>query len=394
VNSTEIRSIVDKVKTAVPGRDGSNTFLYVDISSIDRNLKTIMPIEKMSVEDAPSRARQLINENDVLVSTVRPNLNAIAKVPRYLHNSIASTGFCVLRPDRDTSSSYLYHFCRSQTFIEFLLSRATGAGYPAVTDGDVFDAQIPFPPLTQQKKVAHRLEQADRLRRLRAYALEVSDRYLQGVFLEMFGDPETNQKGWNVFTLDDLNASFKYGTSEKSNDDVTGTPILRIPNVLNRSIDIDDMKYTHLSEKELGRLKLSQGDILFVRTNGNPEYVGRCTVFDLPEKYAFASYLIRARIDQKVVNPWYLESYLQQESGRKKMRPYIRTTAGQSNISIEGLGQIPVPLPPLSLQSHFASIVQKHERLRTMQVEALRQAELLYSTLLEQAFGDASGAIP
>ena len=250
------------------------------------------------------------------------------------------------------------------------------------------EVQIPLPDLPEQQAIAQRLERADRLRRLRQDALTIGDQYLQNVFLDMFGDPETNPRGWEISTLDDMNADFRYGTSKKSDYNPVGVPVLRIPNVLNRQIDLSDLKYSQLEAGEERRLTLQRGDILFVRTNGNPDYVGRCTVFDADDKFVYASYLIRARISPEEINPWFLEAFLQHQEGRKKMLPFIRTTAGQSNISVEGLGQIPVPRPPLNLQRQYALVVHKHEQLRRMQVEALRQAEQLYETLLDEAFGD------
>lgn len=131
---------------------------------------------------------------------------------------------------------------------------------------------------------------------------------------------------------------------------------------------------------------LQFGELIFVRTNGNPDYVGRCAVFDLDGKYLFASYLIRAKLDTSKLIPLFVQAYLQTSAGRKAMSPFIRTTAGQSNIGTEGLGQIPVPLPPLALQQKFARVVQQFERLRAQQREAERQAKHLFQTLLHRAF--------
>jgi type I restriction enzyme S subunit len=100
----------------------------------------------------------------------------------------------------------------------------------------------------------------------------------------------------------------------------------------------------------------------------------------------YASYLIRARLNHFTINPWYLDEYLRTGSGRKAMSPYNRTTAGQSNIGMEGLGQIRVPLPPLPLQQKFAHIVHNYERRRAQQRESARQAEHLFQSLLQRAF--------
>jgi type I restriction enzyme S subunit len=123
-----------------------------------------------------------------------------------------------------------------------------------------------------------------------------------------------------------------------------------------------------------------------VRTNGNPDYVGRCAVFTLNTEFYFASYLIRARLNQSVVSPVYLAAYLRTPYGRKSMQPSIRTTAGQYNVSVEGLRDVQLIMPPLSLQHHFAAVVAQHKYLRTRQREALWQAGHLFQSLLHSAF--------
>lgn len=263
---------------------------------------------------------------------------------------------------------------------------ASQFGQPLISHSRLENVELLIPPLDEQKRIATILSKADRLRRLRRYACELSEGYLQSVFLEMFGDPMSNPRGWKIKTLSDLKTKFAYGTSEKCYSEPKGFPVLRIPNVLGQKIDLSDLKYAELPDKEVAKLLLAPGDLVFVRTNGNPDYVGRCAVFDLNSQYLYASYLIRARLELEKINPWFLETYLHTSSGRKAMSPYIRTTAGQSNIGMEGLGQIPVPLPPLSLQQKFAQIVQKTERLRAQQRESERQAEHLFQSLLHRAF--------
>jgi type I restriction enzyme, S subunit len=92
-------------------------FQYIDISSIDKDSKLITSTTQILGKDAPSRARKQVHHNDVLVSSVRPNLNAVAMVPEELDGEIASTGFCVLRPDPDALVSR-FLFYRTMSSIE------------------------------------------------------------------------------------------------------------------------------------------------------------------------------------------------------------------------------------------------------------------------------------
>lgn len=129
-------------------------FKYIDIASIDNVRKCITGVQPILGKDSPSRARQIVRTNDVLVATTRPNLNAVAKVPEELDNQICSTGFCVLRANQHAVSDYLFAWVRHPNFINALTDLVKGALYPAVTDRQVLSQPIPLPPLAEQQRIA------------------------------------------------------------------------------------------------------------------------------------------------------------------------------------------------------------------------------------------------
>jgi type I restriction enzyme S subunit len=130
------------------------SFLYVDITSVDNIKKAIGTTKIIQGKYSPSRARKVIYKRDVIISTTRPNLNAVAMVPSYLDNQICSTGFCVLRATSELDCDYLFLFVKNAQFVENLSRLVTGALYPAVTDKQVFSEFIPLPPLSEQKRIA------------------------------------------------------------------------------------------------------------------------------------------------------------------------------------------------------------------------------------------------
>lgn len=185
-----------------PSRSGVTTFRYVDIAGIDREAKTISRADELPCSEAPSRARKLIHASDVLVSAVRPNLNAVAIVPEELDGEIASTGFAVLRANPGVlNPRFLFYWVQSSEFVDYLTANATGASYPAVTDGVVRRARLPLPTPGEQSRIVELLDEADRLRRLRREADAKAARILPALFLKMFGDPATNPMGWPVRPL-------------------------------------------------------------------------------------------------------------------------------------------------------------------------------------------------
>ena len=188
---------------------------------------------------------------------------------------------------------------------------------------------------------------------------------------------------------------FRYGTSEKSAS--SGKPALRIPNVVGGKLNLDELKCFPVDDAEFERLRLFEGDVLFVRTNGNPNFVGRSAIFTRsavldygydPSEFIYASYLIRARLNQSLVLPEFLCHYLSSPEGRQAVRERCRTSAGQFNINTAGLGTIPLPLPPLREQVRIASILDKADAIRRKREEGIRLTEeVLRSTFLEM-FGD------
>jgi len=173
-----------------PARSQVDKFRYVDIAGVDREAKAIARADEVSSTEAPSRARKVIRTNDVLVSTVRPNLNAVAIVPKHLDGEIASTGFSVLRAATDLlDPRFLFFWVQHTDFVEFLAGNATGASYPAVTDVVVKRAPLPLPPPKEQSRIVELLDEADHLRRLRREADAKAARILPALFLRMFGNP-------------------------------------------------------------------------------------------------------------------------------------------------------------------------------------------------------------
>ncbi len=142
-----------------PSDFANGYFQYVDISSIDNIAGVITTARTILNIDAPSRARKVIKSNDVLVSTVRPNLNAVAIVPNKLNDQICSTGFCILRVSYEISNHhYIYAITRSEYFVESMTKKTQGASYPAVSDKDIYNFPIPLPPLPLQQEFAKLVE--------------------------------------------------------------------------------------------------------------------------------------------------------------------------------------------------------------------------------------------
>ncbi|WP_024716986.1 restriction endonuclease subunit S [Gluconobacter oxydans] len=206
MNLAKIGDVVTKAKTWDPRKDAPDDLIrYIDIGSVSQDTKVIEGLTPVMGSEAPSRARQLVQTGDILVSTVRPNLNAVTRVPEELDGATASTGFCILRPKPDhVYPAYLFHWVRTGEFVAEMMRQATGQSYPAVSDKIVKASEISLPPLEEQKRIAGILDQAAELCCLRTRALDKLNTLGQAIFHEMFGSVHSNPHGFERVFLGDL----------------------------------------------------------------------------------------------------------------------------------------------------------------------------------------------
>jgi type I restriction enzyme S subunit len=381
-----IEAVILPTIQADPSARPSETFRYIDISSVDRDAKSITQAIEVLCSEAPSRARKIVQSYDVLVSTVRPNLNAVAFVPEELDEEVASTGFSVLRANPELlNPRFLFYWVQNQAFIDHLCANATGASYPAVSDGIVKRSRIPLPSPKEQSRLIELLDEANRLRRLSREASAKAERILPTLFLSMFGDPETNPMQWTPSTVGQVIVATDYGTSTKASDDGEGLPMIRMGNVdYAGNLDLRDLKYVCLPDKEISKFGLERGDLLFNRTN-SIDLVGKTGLWNVEMKAVLASYFIRVRVDREQVEPEFLWAYMNSAFMKRVLRATARGAIGQANINITEIRSLPLNRPPLNVQKDFVAKLKAIQRAIPA-AEVSAKLEGLFSLLLIRAF--------
>jgi type I restriction enzyme S subunit len=241
---------------------------------------------------------------------------------------------------------------------------------------------ITLPALPEQKRIAAILERADRLRRLRRYALRLSDAYLQDEFVEMFGDLAQNPRRWESRALGEyvrFLTSGSRGWAAFVADD--GPLFLRIQNVGNGRLLLDDIAHVRPPDTaEAGRTKVCPRDLVLSITAD----LGRTAVIPrgFPEAYV-NQHLALARLAG--VNPVFVAGYFSSKHGRAQIQRLDRAGV-KSGLNFDDIRGLMVPAPPISLQDEYERIVRRYEHLRAQQREAERQAGHLFQTLLQWAF--------
>ena len=312
--------------------------------------------EKISREGLAKCSARLLPIGTVLFSSRAPiGHTAIAGIPL-----ATNQGFKSLVPGRKVDSKYLYWTLISKK--SEIIAKGRGATFKEVTKEIMEGVTIPLPPLNEQKRIAAILDKADAIRRKRQEAINLSDQFLRSVFLDMFGDPVTNPKGWEAGTIRDLVSEVKYGTSAKASSEGR-YEILRMNNITySGQLDLSDMKYIDLDGHDEAKYLARKGDLLFNRTNSK-ELVGKTAVYSFDEPRAIAGYLIRVRPNE-LANAEYIAAYLNSGHGKKILQHMCKSIVGMANINAQELQDIEILKPPVAVQNKFARIVDTVRRGR------------------------------
>jgi len=283
------------------------------------------------------------------------------------------------------SSGFFVHRLMADYFNGRLADYYTGTTIKHLTGQDLARYRFRLPPLREQRRIAETLDKADALRTKRRVALAQLDTLAQAIFLDIFGDPAKNQRGWPVATVGDLLESATYGTSERSSNSGEFA-VLRMNNITRTGeIDLSDKKYMNLAEHLHDRYLVRAGDVLFNRTN-SPDLVGKTAIYLGVEPMAYAGYLIRMRMNDQKGHPEYLAAFLNTGYAKRVLRGMCKSIIGMANINATELRSIAIPVPPVSEQHRFAARIADVRKVKGMHAKSLTQLDALFSSLQHRAF--------
>ncbi len=377
--------LVEPTKTWNPLRSGSGeAFDYIDLSAIDADEKTIIGAREVLCGEAPSRARQLVARGDVLVSTVRPNLNGVARVPNELDGATASTGFCVLRArGQKLDGRYLFHWVRSPSFVADMVNKATGASYPAVSDRIIFDSRIPLPSLAEQQRIANFLDQAEALRAKRRATHAQHDSHTQSILHDLFGPSGTQRSRCVTGALESLCRSINDGVHKKPHYVESGVPFVTVKNMTSGELDLTRTKF--ISEDDhrgfTKRTKPERGDVLVSKdgTIGVP-----CPISTDAEFSIFVSVaLLKPKFE--LIDQSFLVAQFQSDWVQRQIRAESKGIAIR-HLHLEDFKRLLFIVPPIELQHEFARRVRSVEKLKTAQGASMAELDALFAALQHRAF--------
>ena len=296
-------------------------------------------------------------------------------------------GLSALQAQENLDSIYLLFFLR---YFEPQLARlGQGSTFEAVNRDDLETLQIPLPAISEQKRVAVLLEQADRLRRTRRYALELSDTFLPAAFLELFGDHVRNPKGFRITELGEFLSFVTSGSRGWAEYYVpNGDRFIRSLDVKMNYISDEDAAFVNAPEgAEADRACVRTDDVLLTITGSQ---IGRVAPVPARLDGSFVSQHVAILRLKPGFLPVFVSMFMSLKSCGQREIARLQYGQTKPGLSLGQISEFKISVPPLPLQQKFATLVERHERLRATQREALRQAEHLFQTLLHRAFNQES----
>ena len=361
---------------------------YVEISDVSL-VDGIRGTTLLSFHEAPSRARRKVRSGDILISTVRTYLKAIAAVDGAPENLIASTGFCVVRPSGELDSRFAGWVAKTDEFVNEVVARSVGVSYPAINASQLVDIQVPLPLLENQRRIAAFLDkktaQIDALIAKKQALLECLAEKRRAVITRAVTkglNSAARMKNTGIDWLGQVPAHWairrlKFGAA-KIGSGVTprggasvyvdeGVMLLRSQNVHFDGLQLDDVAYIEPeTDQEMSQTRVFNGDVLLNITGAS---IGRCCEYDRPE--------LRANVNQHVciirsnpdIAPKFLTLFLASPIGQLQI-DLAQNGASREGLNFGDLGNFITPLPNLTEQEEIA--LDTSEKVASLQLQTAK----------------------
>ncbi|MDO9460648.1 MAG: restriction endonuclease subunit S [Alphaproteobacteria bacterium] len=266
-------------------------------------------------------SKKNIESGDVLLSRIVPHIRRSWVVGYHPNEKILASGEWIVFRSSKIHASYLRHFLISEIFHRQFMQTVAGVGGSLLraNPNQVSKITIPLPPLDEQRRIAAILDKADALRRKRRQALGLPDNLTQSIFLDMFGDPARNSRGFQTSAFEPLlKVPPNFGSMIPPRAQKLEWVSLRVANIQNWALTLDDSKYIDLPLDSVERHTLLDGDIILARAIASEEHLGKCVVVrPAGRKWAFDSHLMRIRLDTEIIDPVYVRELFRTPGGRQ-----------------------------------------------------------------------------
>ena len=370
----------------------------IRISNIKQNEVDVDSCVFTTETDVDSRF--IAKYGDLLIAmsgaTTGKNGVFLSNVPAYVNQRV---GNIKVKNEKTLLPTYRNYYIMAME--EEILRGAYGGAQPNISSNKICDMNMPLPPLAEQQRIVEQIERLfvklDYVKEKAQTVIEGIDINIEAIFCDAFEGHLTYEwrskngitDAWDDTDLSKVVSGLKYGSSEKSDYENKGTPVLRIPNIGDGIIEFSDLKY--LSEEiDNTSHEVFENDILVIRSNGSRNLVGRCALVPkLDRKYAYASFLIRLKVSNRVL-PQYLVYFLNSSIARIQLFSKAKSSSGIHNINSKELGAIKIKIPSLKEQKQILlvidSLIKKEKKAREIAEMSIDSVDAMKKSILAKAF--------
>ena len=361
----------------------------LNLDMVEQQTGRVIEYKYVGEDDLNGSIIQFDTEN-VLYSKLRPNLNKVVLPPK---DGFSTSELLPLRPDASVlNKDYLAAFLRSDSFVTWAVSKTAGAKMPRLGTKDLMNAEIPVPSIEQQKKIAEKFKKLEQLISLRKQQLAKLDELVKARFVEMFGDPDQNPKGWPLVSVTEIirdKASNGFFAKRDAYKDDGNVQILGVSNVVNRMYsNTKELPRTNATQAEKEKYSVKYGDMLFCRSSLVADGIGKASIVakgTFPN-VLFECHVIRLSLDLQKCVPEFVQVLSTTPFFRRQIIAQSKT-ATLTTIGQDGILKSSVVLPPIDLQNQFAAFVERVDQQKQIVQQSLEKLELMKKALMQEYFG-------
>lgn len=363
-----------------PARDNKaywgGTNDWVAISDINDSDEYISSTKKAISDIAVRETNIKAVPCNTLIMSFKLTIGRVAITRHRIYTNEAIMAF-IDKGQRNFDLHYLYHQFKNKDWTAGSNRAVMGT---TLNKASLSCATIFFPPLAEQKRIAAVLDKICELKKNAEAQIENLDLLVKSRFVEKFGDPKTNPKGWPIGRVSDLAKYWNGLTYKPENVSDRGIIVLRSSNIQGGCLDFADTVRVNISAKE--KNVVEPGDILMCSRNGSAALVGKTAIIpETEERMYFGAFMMILRSEV----PEYLNTYFATKAFRSQITCGATSTVNQITCSM--MDDVKLPIPPKDLMSEFAAFVEKVEKLKDVAKKIVEEMDTLYRAKLQEYFG-------
>lgn len=366
-------------------------YLMLSSKNIDDDFITLDSPRFLSHSDyIAENKRTTVSEGDLLM-TIVGTIGRVAIVPEELKGICLQRSVAVIKPEREVvNNRYLMY--QLQNMRPFLEKEARGVAQKGIYLKQVSQLDIKLPELEHQMQIVKVLDKASKLIFLRRQQLAKLDELVKARFVEMFGDPDQNPKGWPLVSITEIirdKASNGFFAKRDAYKDDGNVQILGVSNVVNRMYsNTKELPRTNATQAEKEKYSVKYGDMLFCRSSLVADGIGKASIVakgTFPN-VLFECHVIRLSLDLQKCVPEFVQVLSTTPFFRRQIIAQSKT-ATMTTIGQDGILKSSVVLPPIDLQNQFAAFVERVDQQKQTVQQSLEKLELMKKALMQEYFG-------